>query len=323
MTRPPGSPTASRPNAGPTWARGHADRNGSLPPRRRVGQRRAVGGTDPSTGCRRRRSRARPWWWRPASTRSTSTLTSLRHHRVGRVAGPAGGAADPDDAAGPPGPAAPGGHGPGRRRHRRRRPHPTGGPTEGDGEIARLGRALNGMLDQIETAFAERARSEDRLRSFLADASHELRTPAHLHPGLRRTAAEGRAGRRRTAREPCAVPDRERSGADGRPGRRPAASWPERGRGPSRPARRGRPGRGRGRRGGRRPGPGLRPPHRIRRTVTGEVPVAGDDARLRPDHPQPVGQRPRPTPRGHAGRRRCGGRRGPGRASGAGPRAGA
>ena len=50
-------------------------------------------------------------------------------------------------------------------------------PTEGDGEIARLGRALNGMLTQIETAFAQRAGSEERLRSFLADASHELRTP--------------------------------------------------------------------------------------------------------------------------------------------------
>ena len=50
-------------------------------------------------------------------------------------------------------------------------------PTEGDGEIARLGRALNGMLSQIETAFAQRARSEERLRSFLADVSHELRTP--------------------------------------------------------------------------------------------------------------------------------------------------
>ena len=49
--------------------------------------------------------------------------------------------------------------------------------TEGNGEIACLGRALNGMLTQIETAFAQRARSEDRLRSFLADASHELRTP--------------------------------------------------------------------------------------------------------------------------------------------------
>jgi two-component system OmpR family sensor kinase len=33
------------------------------------------------------------------------------------------------------------------------------------------------MLAQIETAFAQRTRSEERLRSFLADASHELRTP--------------------------------------------------------------------------------------------------------------------------------------------------
>ncbi len=50
-------------------------------------------------------------------------------------------------------------------------------PTEGNGEVARFGRALNGMLAQIESAFAQRARSEDHLRSFLADASHELRTP--------------------------------------------------------------------------------------------------------------------------------------------------
>jgi two-component system OmpR family sensor kinase len=44
-------------------------------------------------------------------------------------------------------------------------------------EIGRLGLALNGMLSQIESAFAERTRSEQRLRRFLADASHELRTP--------------------------------------------------------------------------------------------------------------------------------------------------
>ena len=54
-----------------------------------------------------------------------------------------------------------------------RRVHPDDGTTE----ISRLGRALNGMLSQIETAFAQRAGSEERLRSFLADASHELRTP--------------------------------------------------------------------------------------------------------------------------------------------------
>jgi two-component system OmpR family sensor kinase len=44
-------------------------------------------------------------------------------------------------------------------------------------EVGRLGIALNEMLAQIESAFAQRAASEDRLRRFLADASHELRTP--------------------------------------------------------------------------------------------------------------------------------------------------
>jgi two-component system, OmpR family, sensor kinase len=58
-------------------------------------------------------------------------------------------------------------------------------------EIGRLGRSLNTMLSQIESAFraqheseqaaheSERAahRSEERMRRFIADASHELRTP--------------------------------------------------------------------------------------------------------------------------------------------------
>jgi two-component system OmpR family sensor kinase len=65
-------------------------------------------------------------------------------------------------------------------------------------EVGQLASALNTMLGRIETAFAERAaseqaartseermrhseaaarRSEDRMRSFIADASHELRTP--------------------------------------------------------------------------------------------------------------------------------------------------
>jgi len=50
-------------------------------------------------------------------------------------------------------------------------------PSDPETEIGRLGRALNGMLSQIEAAFAQRTASEDRLRRFLADASHELRTP--------------------------------------------------------------------------------------------------------------------------------------------------
>jgi two-component system, OmpR family, sensor kinase len=51
-------------------------------------------------------------------------------------------------------------------------------------EVGRLGRSLNAMLSQIESAFRARAdsetaarRSEERMRQFVADASHELRTP--------------------------------------------------------------------------------------------------------------------------------------------------
>ena len=51
-------------------------------------------------------------------------------------------------------------------------------------EIGRLGRSLNTMLSQIETAFHAREeseaaahQSEERMRRFIADASHELRTP--------------------------------------------------------------------------------------------------------------------------------------------------
>jgi two-component system OmpR family sensor kinase len=50
-------------------------------------------------------------------------------------------------------------------------------PSGGAGEVGQLGLALNTMLEDIETAFAEREATELRLRQFLADASHELRTP--------------------------------------------------------------------------------------------------------------------------------------------------
>ncbi len=50
-------------------------------------------------------------------------------------------------------------------------------PATSNTEIGRLGLALNGMLSQIEAAFAERTESNRRLRRFVADASHELRTP--------------------------------------------------------------------------------------------------------------------------------------------------
>jgi len=51
-------------------------------------------------------------------------------------------------------------------------------------EIGRLSGALNGMLAQLETAFAARAESEARMTRFVADASHELRTPLAGIKGL-------------------------------------------------------------------------------------------------------------------------------------------
>ncbi len=44
-------------------------------------------------------------------------------------------------------------------------------------EVGSLALSLNGMLAQIERAFAAQAASEERMRRFVADASHELRTP--------------------------------------------------------------------------------------------------------------------------------------------------
>ena len=50
-------------------------------------------------------------------------------------------------------------------------------PADDTTEIGKLGTSLNAMLAQIEAAFDERRASEDRLRRFVGDASHELRTP--------------------------------------------------------------------------------------------------------------------------------------------------
>jgi two-component system OmpR family sensor kinase len=44
-------------------------------------------------------------------------------------------------------------------------------------EAGELGRALNTMMARIEESFQQRARTEQLLRQFIADASHELRTP--------------------------------------------------------------------------------------------------------------------------------------------------
>ncbi|MUN40841.1 sensor histidine kinase [Actinomadura litoris] len=44
-------------------------------------------------------------------------------------------------------------------------------------EIGHLAASLNTMLGQLERAFADRAASEARMRTFLSDVGHELRTP--------------------------------------------------------------------------------------------------------------------------------------------------
>lgn len=44
-------------------------------------------------------------------------------------------------------------------------------------EVGRLGGAVNGMLDEIETTLEAREASEAKMRRFVGDASHELRTP--------------------------------------------------------------------------------------------------------------------------------------------------
>jgi two-component system, OmpR family, sensor kinase len=50
-------------------------------------------------------------------------------------------------------------------------------PSNDRTEVGQLGLALNGMLSQIERAFAARDVIEEKLRHFVSDASHELRTP--------------------------------------------------------------------------------------------------------------------------------------------------
>ena len=81
-------------------------------------------------------------------------------------------------------------------------------------EAGQLGVALNHMLGRLDVAFTEREESQDRLRRFVADASHELRTPvttirgyAELYrvgglPG--RVELDGRCGGRNRKR--CAWP---------------------------------------------------------------------------------------------------------------------
>lgn len=55
-------------------------------------------------------------------------------------------------------------------------PEPVPNPQPGT-EVGQLTEAFNHMLEHVGSALAQRHDSEERLRRFLADASHELRTP--------------------------------------------------------------------------------------------------------------------------------------------------
>ena len=51
-------------------------------------------------------------------------------------------------------------------------------------EVGRVALSLNGMLDRLHAMLDERAANESRLRRFVADASHELRTPSPPCPPM-------------------------------------------------------------------------------------------------------------------------------------------
>lgn len=51
-------------------------------------------------------------------------------------------------------------------------------------EVARVARAFNAMLDRLAKALMEERQGRDQLRRFLADASHELRTPVTAISGF-------------------------------------------------------------------------------------------------------------------------------------------
>ena len=167
-------------------------------------------------------------------------------------------------------------------------------PDDETTEVGRLGHALNAMLGQIEGAFAERAASEERLRRFVSDASHELRTPRRRRARLRGAV---RPRRPRPAGRPRARDGRDpaRGGPDRRAGRRPAAAGSARP-GPAAGAR-GRSTSARSRATRSTPRACSSPTGRSSSHVAGVVPVVGRRAAAAAGGRQPARERPRRTRR--------------------------
>lgn len=61
-------------------------------------------------------------------------------------------------------------------------------------EVGRLGQAFDRMVDRLQVALRTAAASEERMRDFLADASHELRTPVTVLRGASQVLLRANAG---------------------------------------------------------------------------------------------------------------------------------
>ena len=85
-------------------------------------------------------------------------------------------------------------------------------------EFASLAGSINGMAQSLQDGRA-------RERHLLLSVSHDLRTPAHVHPRLRR----GHSGRGDRGQRPGGRRDHRRVAAAGAPGRGPARSHEARG----------------------------------------------------------------------------------------------